>query len=283
MLKLGLIGQSIAQSRAPALHTMLGELHGLEVSYALHEPKDASPEAFADTLRELQQAGYRGCNVTFPYKQIAVSHAQQMNKAVQRVGSTNTLAFGEQLFAGNTDYTGFIRGYQARMGDKAAGSVLLLGAGGVGRAVAFALLELGATEIAVYDLSHEGAESLAAALCAAGIKATAVSEDKLEQAARQADGLINCTPIGHYKTPGIPLPAEYIQGQHWAFDAVYTPLDTPFLVAAKSAGLELVTGFDLFFFQGLDAFEIFADMKVDPARVLEPFKARFDIKSALVD
>lgn len=283
MLKLGLIGQSIAKSRAPALHMMLGELHGLDVNYSLHESKDASPEAFAITLQALQQEGYRGCNVTFPYKQIAVSHAQEMNLAVQRVGSTNTLAFGERLFAGNTDYTGFIRGYQTRMGDAAAGRVLILGAGGVGRAVAFALLELGATEIAVYDLNEAGAQSLANSLSETGVNARVVGQDELEQAALQADGLVNCTPIGHYKTPGIPLPVEYIKGQRWAFDAVYTPLDTPFLIAAKAAGLQLVTGFDLFFFQGLDAFEIFADMQVDPARVLEPFKARFDIKSELID
>lgn len=284
MLKLGLIGQSIAKSRAPSLHRMLGELHGVEVSYELHEPRDASPEAFAETLTRLRAEGYRGCNVTFPYKQIAVAHATEMNRAVAQVGSTNTLRFdGDRVFAANTDYTGFIRGYRGRIGDQPAGRVLLLGAGGVGRAVAFALFDLGATAVDVYDLNADGARALAQALIDAGFNARAVTSAQLPEAAAAADGLVNCTPVGHYKTPGIPLDTRLIGGQRWAFDAVYTPLDTEFLVAAHGAGLAIVSGFDLFFYQGLDAYEIFADTRVDPDRVLEPFKQRFDIVSNLID
>lgn len=284
MLKLGLIGQSIAKSRAPSLHRMLGELHGVEVSYELHEPRDASPEAFAETLARLRAEGYRGCNVTFPYKQIAVAHATEMNRAVAQVGSTNTLRFdGERVFAANTDYTGFIRGYRGRIGDQPAGRVLLLGAGGVGRAVAFALFDLGATAVDVYDLNADGARALAQALIDAGFSARAVTFAQLPESAAAADGLVNCTPVGHYKTPGIPLDTRLIGGQRWAFDAVYTPLDTEFLVAAHGAGLAIVSGFDLFFYQGLDAYEIFADTRVDPDVVLEPFKQRFDIVSNLID
>jgi len=282
MIKLGLIGQSIAKSRSPSLHIMLGEIHGHAVSYELHEPRDAGPEAFAQTLARLRDEGYRGCNVTFPYKQLAVSHADRVNEAVRLVGSTNTLVLDEEISAANTDYTGFIRGYRHRLGDSAAGRVLLLGAGGVGRAVAFGVFELGATEVQVFDLNQAGARALSDSLNAAGCKASVVSAEALADAARSADGLVNCTPVGHYKTPGNPLPTSLFGGQRWAFDAVYTPLDTEFLTAAHGQGLKLVSGFDLFIFQGIDAFEIFTGVQVDPADLPARFKQAFDIRSELI-
>lgn len=283
MLKLGLIGQSIARSRAPSLHIMQGELHNVDVRYDLHEPRDTTPEAYAETLHQLRHEGYRGCNVTFPYKQLAVTHATEVNRAVRLVGATNTLRFnGEEVFAANTDYTGFIRGYRGRVGEQPAGRVLLLGAGGVGRAVAFALFELGASEVEIYDIDQSGARSLARSLQEAGYSAKAVTAGELPSAAASADGLVNCTPVGHYMTPGTPLDEKMIGGQRWAFDAVYTPIETEFLVAAHRQGLTIISGFDLFFYQGLDAYEIFTDTKVDPAAVMERFKQRFDIVSDLI-
>lgn len=283
MIKLGLIGQSIAKSRAPSLHIMLGEIYGIDVSYELHEPRDASAEAFAETLGQMRVAGYSGTNVTFPYKQLAVAYADNVNEAVRLVGSTNTLSLLAEISAANTDYTGFIRGYRSRRGETAAGRVLILGAGGVGRAVAFGLFEVGASEVMVFDLDEKGATVLCDALNAAGKRARPVRNEDLADAARMADGLVNCTPVGHYKTPGNPLAAELFGGQSWAFDAVYTPMDTEFLQAAHGKGLQLVSGFDLFIYQGLDAFEIFTQRQVDPTLAIQRFKEKFEIHSDLVD
>ncbi|UTW10133.1 shikimate dehydrogenase family protein [Marinobacterium rhizophilum] len=282
MLKLGLIGQSIAQSRSPALHGMLGEMHDLAVSYELHEPADASEAAFAATLKRLREQGYRGVNVTFPYKQLALGHAAEVYQGARLVGSTNTLNLGGTVAAHNTDYSGFIRGYRGRVGEHAAGRVLLIGAGGVGRAVAFGLFEVGATEVMIADLNANSAASLAGALNTAGFKASSVAPEDLEAIAASADGLVNCTPVGHYKTPGLPIAAELIGSQRWAFDAVYTPIDTEFLVAAHRQGLSIVSGFDLFIYQGIDAFEIFTGVRADAAKVLQGFKQRFDLKSDLI-
>lgn len=282
MLKLGLIGQSIAQSRSPALHVMLGEMYNEPVTYELHEPADASEAAFVATLNSLREQGYRGTNVTFPYKQLAVSHAAETNQGVRLVGSTNTLNLSGTVAAYNTDYSGFIRGYRGRVGEQPAGRVLLIGAGGVGRAVAFGLFEVGASEVMIADLNVDSAASLAAALNAAGFKASCVSPEGLEAAATSADGLVNCTPVGHYKTPGLPIAAELIGPQRWAFDAVYTPIDTEFLVQAHRQGLAIVSGFDLFIYQGIDAFEIFTGIRADAQAVLQRFKQKFDIQSDLI-
>ncbi|MBV1788634.1 shikimate dehydrogenase [Marinobacterium sp. D7] len=282
MIKLGLIGRSIAKSSSPSLHTLLGELTDYAIDYQLHEPRDDSPAAFADTLSRLRAEGYRGCNVTYPFKQVALDLANRTRPDASLVGSTNTLLLTDGVLAANTDYTGFIRGYRARLGDQAAGKVLLIGAGGVGRAVAFGLFEVGTSEVIVFDLNEAAAQSLADAINSAGYSARVAGTDALADAAREADGLANCTPVGHYKSPGNPLQPELFGGQKWAFDAVYTPLDTEFLIEAHRHGLALMSGFDLFIYQGIDAFEIFMDTKVDAAKALTAFQQKYALLSELI-
>jgi len=250
MQYIGLIGQSISASRSPSLHNMLGELKQLPVSYELQELDSSAVEAFTERLSLIREKGFIGTNVTFPFKQIAVDSADEVNDSVKKVGSTNTLLLKDgKVCAFNTDYTGFIRGYRTRLADQAAGKVLMIGAGGVGRAVAFGLFEVGATELFITDLNVAGAEALAQSLNDSGYKATVIAADEVADIAKGVDGLVNCTPVGHYKTPGNPLAASAFGGQKWAFDAVYTPLDTEFLKAANAAGLTIVSGFDLFFYQ----------------------------------
>ncbi|MFD1384560.1 shikimate dehydrogenase family protein [Rhodanobacter aciditrophus] len=284
MYKLGLIGQNINASRSPALHRMLGALNNLPVTYDLQIPTDSSPEAFSKKLDEMLVEGFTGTNVTFPYKQIAIERADEVNDAVLKTGASNTLRIKDgKISAFNTDYTGFIRGYRGRVGDLPAGKVLLIGAGGVGRAIGFALFEVGATEVMVSDLNPAGAQSLVDAINEAGYSARYVPAEAVGEAAKAADGLVNCTPVGHYTTPGIPLAPEHFGDQSWAFDAVYTPIDTEFLMAANSAGLKVVSGFDLFFYQGIDAFEIFTGQ---PVQNIEPvwneFWEKYEIVSSLI-
>ena len=285
MQYIGLIGQNISASRAPDLHHLLGTLNDLAVRYELQELTQNTEEVFAERLASLRQQAFVGTNVTFPFKQIAVEHADQVDESVRKVGSTNTLVLKDgRVAAYNTDYSGFIRGYQARFGHRAAGTVLMLGAGGVGRAVAFGLFEVGASHVYISDLNSAGAQALVASLTTAGYAATWVPTDEVEAVAAQVDGLVNCTPVGHYKTPGNPLAASAFKDQTWAFDAVYTPLDTEFLRCAHDAGIALMPGFDLFFYQGVDAFEIFTGVKVtDVTPVWQAFRQRYQIQSELID
>jgi len=281
-IKLGLIGNSISQSRAPFLHKMLGEIYGVEVSYDLHDPGNSDRVDFESLLWNMRDSGYTGTNVTFPFKQLAVEFVSRPDAAVEEVGATNTLIFAEaDIRATNTDYTGFILGYRSRRGSQPAGRTLMLGAGGVGRAVAFGLFEVGATELGIFDINTESSTRLVDALKARGYNAYVVMKADLETQIDAADGLVNCTPIGHYATPGNPVDEALFGSQSWAFDAVYVPIDTDFLRCAHSSGLEIVSGFDLFFYQGIEAFSTFSGIDVDPKIALAQFKQAFDIKSDL--
>jgi len=282
-IKLGLIGNSISESRAPFLHRMLGDIYGFDVSYDLHDPMSSQYDALEATLKKLRQDGYTGCNITFPFKTLALNLVDEPDHAVRQVGATNTLVFAEgRVRATNTDYTGFIRGYRSRRGDMPAGDVLMLGAGGVGRAVAFGLFECGANRLRIYDPNRSNAQALVTAVNAKGYQAELVDLDELSRVAREVNGLVNCSPIGHYATPGIPLDPSLFGGQEWAFDAVYVPLDTEFLKAAGTAGLQLVSGFDLFFYQGIDAFQSFTKTEADAQRALGRFIKEFSLESQLL-
>ena len=149
---------------------------------------------------------------------------------MRAIGAVNTVLFtGAEPQGFNTDYSGFVQAYKVARKDTGPGTVCLIGAGGVGKAVAFALLALGADAIICVDLDRAKAQALAGALKATGTQ----DPDHFfgqcgANAAQTADGIINCTPLGMVNIGGT-APATAAMGQAtWAFDAVYTPEETQF-------------------------------------------------------
>lgn len=262
-MKLGLIGKGILNSSSPDLHMRLGRLIGIETHYELLDASqrlDARQASLEAIVGEVTAAGYRGVNVTYPFKEQAIALADQVSPGAAMVGSANTLVFqAGGMRAENTDFTGFISGYRATFGDQPPGRVLLIGTGGVGKAVAFGVAQLGATEVLLVDIDIPRAEHLAAELAGFGFHARSLRADQVAEHAPGCDGLINCTPIGHEKSPGCPLPPELVQSHHWVFDAVYVPAMTEFITAAKQVGARVMSGVSLFVFQGVDAFKHFCE------------------------
>jgi shikimate dehydrogenase len=264
-VRLGLIGDNIARSRSPDLHRLAGKLCGLDVSYELFVPRDMGSD-FDAVFDACRASGVRGVNVTYPYKETVVARVRIAGKHVQQIGSVNTVVFGERGPAGhNTDHSGFLAAYRAAFGEMPPGRAALVGAGGVGKAVAFGLAALGAQEIAVIDRDEEKARELAEAVAVSseGAVSTTFAVDPRE-AVGNADGIVNCTPLGMVGYPGSAVPLDLLGSQRWAFEAVYTPVDTPFKLAAEAAGLKILSGFELFFRQGVDAFRIFTGLTPDP-------------------
>ncbi len=256
-LRLGLIGDHIGHSRSPLLHRRAGELCGLDVSYDRLVPAEQG-QTFEALLDRCCENGYRGINVTYPYKERAFARVEVDDPAVRRLGACNTILFSGTAKGENTDYTGFRSAWRETFGGRAPGRVAMAGAGGVGKAVAFALADLGAGAVQMFDPERERAERLASALSAAAPSVEFRATRTIEEAVDGADGLVNSTPLGMDGHPGTALPERLIGGQTWAFDAVYTPVDTEFLRAARAAGIATMSGYELFFHQGLDAFRLFA-------------------------
>lgn len=281
-LKLGLIGNAIAKSRAPAFHIFLGKLHGIEVTYELFDPKTTTNRGFIDQLNYLCDNGYNGCNVTYPFKQIAMQSVQSYEASSQLVGATNTIKFSTERCAINTDYSGFIRAIKSKLDTVDLGSSLILGAGGVGCAVAFGLASLSRGTCHIFDTSAIKASELVDALRKNGSDALVVQQSELKTVSHKVEGILNCSPIGHYQSPGMPICSEYIGNQKWAFDAVYTPLDTEFLQTCRNANVRTISGFELFFYQGLDAFEFWTEQKANEQTVKEAFVHESGLDATLI-
>ncbi len=252
VIRAGLIGDHIGQSRLSRALALLGELDRIWIEFEAVDTAQKPEFDFDAYVDELRSAGWTGVTITHPWKTRAAAYAgESMSSEVSHLGAANTLIFKPGFEGFNTDYTGFVRAWNTHM-RRRPGKVAIAGAGGVARAIAPALLSLGAAEITVWDKDHNRATELAAAL---GPKARSCPVERSKAAIRSADGLVNATPMGMGYRGGTAFEPELIGPQSWAFDAVYTPTETPFLARARECGLRVLTGFDLFCHMAMDSYE----------------------------
>jgi shikimate dehydrogenase len=263
-IRLGLVGDNIAASRAPDLHHAAAKLCGIDVTYERLVPKDLGL-TFDQVVARAKADGLRGLNITYPYKEQILKFATVEDPAVAAIGACNTVLFGERPIGLNTDYTGYIAAFKNRFGKMPPGVVALAGSGGAGKAIAFGLAALGAKALRIFDVDAQKAQALAAALAKAHPAMSVRIAPTLQQACEDAEGLVNCTPMGMVGYGGNAFAGIALSGRTWVFDAVYTPLETPFLKESKAAGVSILGGYELFLYQGIHAFELFTGQPVDAA------------------
>jgi shikimate dehydrogenase len=257
---LGLIGAKIGRSISPAMHEAAARALGLDLHYHLIDT-DRLGLGEQDLPRLLDSArllGFTGLNVTHPFKEAVVRYLDMVEGVAAALGCVNTVVFREGRMIGhNTDHSGFVAGWERALPGIKPGRAALIGAGGAGRAIAHALVALGAAALRVTDLDPGRAQALAGELRAAHPALSVAVAPDARAAAEGADGVVNATPVGMHAYPGNPVPAAVLDGMKWASDAVYTPLETEFIVAARRAGAAVMTGQELAIGQAVDAFALF--------------------------
>jgi shikimate dehydrogenase len=252
---IGLLGAPIAQSAAPAMHERAAEALGLHYHYQLIEVAGAGREELKLLLEGIRRLGFAGVNVTFPYKEAVLDLLDEISPGVKLIGAVNTVIVRDGLLIGhNTDMSGFARAVGPLVTASSHGVVALIGAGGVGKAVTFALAGLGVRELRIFDSEPSKAADLAARL--EGRVKTSVA-DSVEDALRGAVGVVNGSPVGMLPDLGTPVPDNLLHAGLWVADAVYSPLWTPLLTAARAKGATVMTGRELAIYQAADAFELF--------------------------
>ncbi len=267
----GLIGAPIAHSASPAMHEWAGQALGARVHYHLIEVAGADSDRLRALLDSVRLLGFAGVNVTFPYKEAVVALLDELSPSAAAMQAVNTVVVRDgRLIGHNTDTTGFARAAADLVAASKRGPVALVGAGGVGKAIAFALAQLGAATIRVFDTDAAKTRAIATAL---GSRATIVAADDVEAALRGAVGLVNATPIGMLPNRGTPVPEHLLHGGLWVADAVYSPLWTPLLTAAKAHGAQVMTGRELAIYQAADAFELFTGLKPSTVEMGKAFDA----------
>ena len=146
----------------------------------------------------------------------------------------------------------------------------LIGAGGVGKAIGFALAKLGLAELSIFDADRAKAEALAMQL--RDRLQTRVADD-VASALQGAGGVVNATPVGMLPDRGMAVPEALLHRDLWVADAVYTPLWTPLLTAARATGAKVMTGRELAIYQAADAFELFTGLKPPVSAIGNAFDA----------
>jgi shikimate dehydrogenase len=253
----GLIGAPIAHSASPAMHERAAEALGLRGHYQLIEVAGADAPGLSMMLEGVRRLGFAGVNVTFPYKEAVVPLLDELAPGAAAMGAVNTVVVKDgRLIGHNTDTTGFARAVAPLLAPS-GNAVAVIGSGGVGKAIAFALASLKVTDLRIFDSETARAEKLAALLPKqGGARVSASVEDALDG----ATGLVNGTPVGMLPNRGMPVPAALLHEALWVADAVYSPLITPLLAAAQAKGARIMTGRELAIYQAADAFELFTGL-----------------------
>jgi shikimate dehydrogenase len=276
MLRSGLIGRAILDSRSPWLHEQEARAQGLELRYELFDFSERGwPDtALARALADLRDKAYAGVNVTYPFKQAVIPLLDDLAESAEIVGAVNTVAMRDGRMVGhNSDMQGFRESFLTDLAGVAIGRVLQLGAGGAGAAVASALLSVGVGILELVDVDPARAEALAERL-ARRFGRERVTTARMEPGlAERADGIVNTTPMGMAANPGSPIAPELIEPRHWVADIVYFPLETELLRLAGVKGCRTTNGSGMVIAQAALAFEIITGVPADKDRMRRSFFA----------
>ncbi len=264
---IGLIGANIMKSLSPALHIEAFAAAGIEGYYHVMDVDVLPGRRLPQLLEAVKTAGFCGTNVTFPFKQEVLTLLDEVDREAAQIGAVNavTIAPDGRTKGYNTDRRGFRRSFEEGLGRASAeaATVVLVGAGGAGRAVAFALMDLGVTTVVVHDRDATQAATLMADLTTHYGAARCRLADNLERDIAEADGVVNATPVGMLGFPGNPVPVEALHGEHWAADVIYTPIETAFIKAAAAKGARVLTGGGMCVHQAAETFRLFVGIEPD--------------------
>lgn len=246
------IGDPIEHSMSPAMHNQWFLEENLDAAYL---PIHVLPEQLEDAIKSLGMLGASGWNVTIPHKTAIIPFLDELDTMAKKMGAVNTVVrqADGKLKGYNTDGLGFVRSLEEAIGDTHRdGRVLLIGAGGAARGIAFALKHTGYKTITIANRTVANAEQICQELSSS---ANAITLKEAEATLGDYDILIQTTPAG-LKNGSLQLPFELDQLSTKAIvaDIVYNPLMTPFLQAAEQRGATVVTGLGMFVHQGALAF-----------------------------
>jgi shikimate dehydrogenase len=271
-----LIGAGIQESRTPALHEREGAAQGLRYVYRLVD-LDAlglGAESLGQLITAAERMGFAGLNLTRPCKQMVLPLLDDLSDDARTLGAVNTVVLaGNRRMGHNTDQFGFAESFRRCLPGVARDHVVQLGAGGAGAAVAHAALSCGVKRLTLIDIIADRATGTAERLAAHFGKArvSAAAPADLATAITAADGLINATPIGMVRSPGMPLPAALLRPDLWVAEIIYRPLETELLRTARALGCRTLDGGGMAVFQAVEAFRLFTGIQPDPERMTRDF------------
>jgi len=260
----GVIGNPVRHSLSPVIHNNAFKRMGFNAAYLAFEV-----EHLEEAIRGIKGLGLRGISVTIPFKTRVIPFLDEIETVAEKIGAVNTIVNeGERLVGHNTDWRAALEILEEKV-DLKKKKVLLLGAGGAARAIAFGLKEKGC-EVTVVNRSREKAEILARELGFA-------FRSSLSPAEADSEVLINATSVGMYPPAAAsPVPKDLLRKGMTVMDIVYQPLRTKLLQEAEEQGCQTIDGLEMLARQGAAQLELWTGMRPD---ILE---IKNDLRRALI-
>lgn len=255
------IGDPIAHSLSPFMHDTWFQENGIDASFL---PIHVEPSKLKEACESMQLLGAGGFNVTLPHKQAIIPFLDGIDEAASEMNAVNTVVRNGKNFKGsNTDGDGFVKSLLTAdpgTDDK----ILLVGAGGAARGIAFALNRAGFSDVTITNRTFRRAEELAEET-----KSESMTKSEAEQNLGGFDIIIQTTSVGLAEDEALPISLENAKTGALAVDIVYNPIDTPFLKKAEEKGCRTLNGVGMFVYQGAIGFEKWTGIKPDTEKMIK--------------
>ena len=262
-LTCGLIGNPVRHTLSPLIHNSIAAMKGINLVYV---PFEVPKGGVKNAVRGANALGIKGLNVTVPYKSDVIDHLVEVDPLAEGIGAVNTLVRTEGGFKGyNTDMSGLYHAMQDEGIVLDGECVVILGAGGVARPVAYLCASKGAEKVYVLNRTYEKAEAVAKEVNSAlddsfGEKIIPMPLEKYKELLEKEKRFfaVQCTSVGLFPdVNSAPIEdAEFYKHVYAAIDVVYKPLETKFMKMVKDAGGKVFSGLKMLLYQGIDAFEL---------------------------
>jgi len=255
-----IIGDPVEHSLSPVMHNAAFKELGLNLVYV----------AFTVTRKELKDAvlgarslGLRGLNVTMPHKNAVMNYLDETDSTAKAIGAVNTILNNQRKLIGyNTDGKGAMIALQENGIYPEEKKMLLLGAGGAAKAIAFQAAQE-VEELVILNRTSEKATKLAELLCkkfGKKVKGGALSAEVLKEELKNADILVNATSVGMHPDVNVsPVPPDLLRRDLCVMDIIYNPFETKLVKDAKAVGAKVVLGLEMLLYQGAVSFEIWTN------------------------
>jgi shikimate dehydrogenase len=277
----GVFGAPITHTASPAMHNAAFDALKMNWRYlAFH----VEPQNLRTALQGARDMGIVGINLTVPHKILALDCVDEVDAEARKLGATNTIVVDNRKMRGlNTDGQGFVKAIKEDFNFTIKGKrVLVLGAGGAGRAIAVKCALEGAAKIIVANRTLARIEPIAREIhtTRSEFLPIALDTDEVDKVIHDVDLVVNATSVGLNEGDSLGLGAGLFSPQLHVYDIIFRPAETEFLRVAASAGAKVANGISMLLHQGAKAFEIWTKRKVPLAVMRRALRAAIDEEKA---
>ena len=275
----GLIGNPVGHTLSPVIHHHLASLCGHNLEY---RPMQVEADELKTMVRNTVAGQMAGCNVTVPYKSAVIQYLDRLDPVAEGIGAVNTIVpTPEGLMGFNTDMPGLLRAMTEDGVSIKGEHVIILGAGGVARAVAFLMLREGAAQVYILNRTVEKAESIVQEMrrVTGHTNILAMSMEEYGNLPRNYKYLaIQATSVGLYPDTekAVVEDASFYERIHTGYDLIYTPADTKFMQLVKAHGGQAYNGLKMLLYQAIIAYELWHDVQITSEMAKQTYQVLAD-------